>query len=784
MRRRQRRRRQRRLARLVWAARLGVALVVIIGAILVIRSGNFSARSVALDDGSAWLVSSIGQAAFVDGVSAQVVTQVEVPPAGTGRGLAATQVGTDAYVSNTADGTVRRLDGATFEVSEGARLGDPEQPLAVYAGQRAIFAVSEQSGTVTAADPQTLRPLPSQGGTSPAARIPASGAVLDGAGRLWVIDGDTGRVVRASATGRHDIRGVADRARAAMVLAGEQVAVVEPGQRTVRLAGDEGLSDPVACIDTQADDDPVRVAGAVSRSQVLVASGRRGVLLVADVPNTSCRDNLSINLEAAGHELGVPREVAGLVFVPDFTAGRVLVVDVATRRLVRSVYVLPVRTEFELVPRGSFAFFNDPASERAGVVRPDGSVTQIRKYNPDDLGEGVDRGSGRGDLAGTTPPSAGPPAATPPPTQPADRSQPPTGGVRIGLSADRVAVDRPVAMRIVATGDAIVTSIQWTFGDGKNATGTRVRHAWSRPGVYPIRARTVLADNSEVVATARVTVVAEPNPPVTPIPPPSTTSRSPTPPTSPTTSPSPLNPVARLGVTPLRGTTPLTITANASDSIPGAPGVTMYTFEFGDGDGPATSGTRLTATHTYKTAGNYIVTLTVTNSAGKTAPATASVTVDLPWPRAECDPPYNPENVTKTTTAPWRVMDGERTLLTYDTESDAIDGRTLAKAYQQHCFIGRDNKRPNPENYIMEYWLPGEGSPVIANGDCRPYDREKLKIVPEAGAFTIQRAERRNFGRFASEPDANDAIMVLVHYDEYCTFGKGEYRTLWFRKTH
>src|SRR4029450_7819725 len=118
--------------------------------------------------------------------------------------------------------------------------------------------------------------------------------LVDGAGRLWVIDGGTGRIVQVDADGRRDVPGTVDPAGASLVLTGEQVAVVDIGRPAARLPGDDGISKPVACIDTQAGDDTVRVAGSMSGGRVLAASGRRGVLLVADLSDTSC-DNTLIN---------------------------------------------------------------------------------------------------------------------------------------------------------------------------------------------------------------------------------------------------------------------------------------------------------------------------------------------------------------------------------------------------------------------------------------------------------------------------------------------------------
>jgi PKD repeat protein len=321
------------------------------------------------------------------------------------------------------------------------------------------------------------------------------------------------------------------------------------------------------------------------------------VLLVADLSDTSC-DNTLVDLHVTDHELGAPREAAGRVFVPDFTAGRVLVVDVAARRVLANVAVLPERTEFELVPQGSFVFYNDPATEHAGVVRLDGSTKEIRKYNPDDPGDGVFRGPGTGDGKGATPPQSSPPNP-PPTTPPADHPQ--AGGeVRIALSAKQVEVSQPVMMRVVAPGGAVVASAQWTFGDEANATGVRVQHSWSKPGVYTVRAQTLLTDNRRASPTATVTVVDKPDDQET------------TP------------PVARLAVTPDTGSAPLTVTADASRSTAGSSPITTYTFDFGAG--PAASGTQPTATHTYTTAGTYTVTVTVTDRDGRTATATATTT--------------------------------------------------------------------------------------------------------------------------------------------------------------
>ncbi len=67
--------------------------------------------------------------------------------------------------------------------------------------------------------------------------------------------------------------------------------------------------------------------------------------------------------------------------------------------------------------------------------------------------------------------------------------------------------------------------------------------------------------------------------------------------------------------------------------------ITMYQWDFGDGQ----SGSGATVTHGYKTMGNYVVTLMVTDNCGAMTPSTADVTIIGPTPPiAESTPPPPP----------------------------------------------------------------------------------------------------------------------------------------------
>ena len=77
------------------------------------------------------------------------------------------------------------------------------------------------------------------------------------------------------------------------------------------------------------------------------------------------------------------------MFIPDFSDGTVVVVDLESREVTRTAELVAPGTEFELFDRDGIVFYNDPGSERAGVVRIDGSFAAVRKYDPERPGAGV-----------------------------------------------------------------------------------------------------------------------------------------------------------------------------------------------------------------------------------------------------------------------------------------------------------------------------------------------------------------------------------------------------------
>lgn len=101
---------------------------------------------------------------------------------------------------------------------------------------------------------------------------------------------------------------------------------------------------------------------------------------------------MAVPVFSGGSDLGEPLESQGRVFVPNYKDGTVAIVDVKDGDVV--VTPEPVAEgRFELFDEDGIVFYNDPDSERAGVIHLDGTVTEVGKYNPADPTEDVDNRS-------------------------------------------------------------------------------------------------------------------------------------------------------------------------------------------------------------------------------------------------------------------------------------------------------------------------------------------------------------------------------------------------------
>jgi len=142
--------------------------------------------------------------------------------------------------------------------------------------------------------------------------------------------------------------------------------------------------------------------------------------------------------------------------------------------------------------------------------------------------------------------------------------------------------------------DGEIVSYFWNFGDETNDTGEIVEHAYTTAGTYTVTLTVTDNDTLTDSASANITISSALQPPV-----------------------------ASFNYSPESPLVNGTVTFDASASYDPDGTITIYSWNFDDGD----TGTGETPTHVYTTGGTYTVTLTVTDNDGLTATTTRSVYV-------------------------------------------------------------------------------------------------------------------------------------------------------------
>ena len=596
-----------------------------------------------LQGGGAWVASStVGQLTLIDGGSAEVVARARVAPPGAE--LRSAQEGTTGFALDRDHGTVARVDPATFDVGPAvAVIAGARGALAAYPSGDRLYLVDHDRGRVAVADAATAVTLR---GRVRSLAEPVAASVVDRAGRLWTLGRRTGDLTWFDGADRGSRRAVAaDPATATLAVVGGRAAVVSLGDRTSHTLDEGGGRRAGACLEVDPDDTSVRVGGSARGDRLYVVSGDDGMLRVSDLRTGACGDT-AITVAPPTSQLGVPQEAQGRVFVPDYTKGTVAVVDLRTRRTVHTGELVPRGTRFELFAEDGIVFYNDPGSERAGVVAVDGSFSAVAKYDPDRPGAGLGAGGGTGvpdgdesgppegalgargagggpggaatpdDPAGggrPGPSSPGAPAPAARPGAPGTGSRPPDGRgatptpgrgrpspgalIAIGAPAGRVAVGEPLELTARATRKgARLSDLSWDFADDTaGGTGRRVTHAWAEAGTYRVHVAGTVRPGGR--ATAFVDIVVLP--------------------------PAGDAPAAAFdaSATRVRVGEPVTFVDRTT------PEPATWSWTFPGADGPGSFGDQSPPPQTWSSPGTYTVTLEVERD-GRSDTATADVTID------------------------------------------------------------------------------------------------------------------------------------------------------------
>lgn len=125
----------------------------------------------------------------------------------------------------------------------------------------------------------------------------------------------------------------------------------------------------------------------------------------------------------------------------------------------------------------------------------------------------------------------------------------------------------------------------------------------------------------------------------------------------------------------------------------------------------------------------------------------------------------------------WLLTDGGSRMLTLDNRADAERALALARRHTAHCFIGRDNRRTNRRDYIMEYWTGDSGARTMISGeDCITYNSGSLEIRNEGANGWVLTDGSSRMVMLDSRSDAEQALGIAGGSSRQCFIGRNNNR--------
>jgi PKD repeat protein len=522
---------------------LAVGLVLAVVAGTVGNRGRPSGR-VSLSTGSAWFPSpDVGQVALIDGTTVTRVVQVPVFPAGDK--IEAVQAGSSAYVVDNTRSQAVQVDGSSLMAGPPVVLGQPgDSHLSVASTGQITWAV-ERDGTVAQQlDPKTLVPL----GLPIAFPGHAAAPVLGEDGTLWLVSGGLLRSLQGSKV-RTSVQ--LDRIGAAQLVmaSGHPVVLDSATHRAVEINPISGRPTRSGCFDSS--DPRALLSGSRSGTpRAFSVSPQTGTLLISNLQTGACRDVI-LGAQAFVDRYGQGVEMGGDLYVPDYQAGAVIVVDTRSGTVLGRPRIEEPGARFQLLAYHGYVWFDDTRADLAGIVNLHGA-TAVGTSRGDAKGKKVDfTHAAKPENAPPAPPpplnsinpvgtlpvpnspaQTGPPPPVSPPTQPSPQppvgptpttttpsspastpppppsttTPPPKPSPSFTFSPTPGVVGRAVTFTDTTPGPHTITG--WTFAGGSPATSTAANPtvSWSAFGTYTVTL-TVARSGSAVSVSRQIQIV-------------------------------------------------------------------------------------------------------------------------------------------------------------------------------------------------------------------------------------------------------------------------------------
>ncbi|MFC4909789.1 fibronectin type III domain-containing protein [Actinomadura gamaensis] len=427
--------------------------------------GTASARYRLSDVGS-WLTATAkGMVVHANGLAGKVDGKANMIPQMRGHHVKVVQDGTTVLLIDTDTGVVSRIDPSQLTVRTSRDLGTAG--VQVVVGGNAAYSVDAVKGTVQRIDPVSLAGM----GPALTLPLPLGQAGIDAAGTLWVPAPKTGQLfpVRAGQQGAPVQVGRPGDALGLTIAAGIPV-VTDSTSATalvVRPDGTQKINLPGAV---------ARVAGGlktppVADGQTVPMLGDGGSLYLL---NSGVGQLSSVALRVPGHEYEPPNILGPRVYLPDRTAGQLMIFNTETNDWERPVQASRPGTPFDVTVRDHMLWVNDPDGATAYAFDPNGAQKAIKKYDdkvpggnrrplpkpaPGGTGDGNNNNGGSpGDHGGNHP--------APPNRRPSQSPSPPPGAPSAPYNLEVSSTDGGIRVRFHAStgGKPIAYTLKGTAG--------------------------------------------------------------------------------------------------------------------------------------------------------------------------------------------------------------------------------------------------------------------------------------------------------------------------------
>lgn len=292
----------------------------------------------------------------------------------------------------------------------------PQGPEIDNAGTPVVLSSGDVAYVLDPGD-DIVRTLDAEGAVTSEVRVPgATGTVVpDGGNGIWVLD-DGGKVTHVAGGKADQPRALRDPVTTLTVADGRPIAITKSG------AAMDIAAEPPHKVQQQAvpGGEGVLATSIKGTGRYIVVLGRDGKLVSVD-PRTGARREYDLPRE---NKLGAPVVLEDRVYVPDYTAHKLHVRDLATDSRLQDVTVPGKNKWFDLTVRHGRVWANDPFDQQSVAIGADGRQQFI------DLGPGPGVKTNTNEPTKPTTPEQKPqppqiPVNPTPPTSPTTTSRPP-----------------------------------------------------------------------------------------------------------------------------------------------------------------------------------------------------------------------------------------------------------------------------------------------------------------------------------------------------------------------